>query len=57
MPHIDKQPFSFGPQDDRNVYAAYACYDVLDGGKLELDEYGIWNDTGYVRPHVHTSAI
>ncbi|KAK7040792.1 hypothetical protein VNI00_009698 [Paramarasmius palmivorus] len=37
---------SFGPQDDRNVYAAYACYDVLDGGKLELDEYGIWNDTG-----------
>ncbi|ESK84677.1 glycoside hydrolase family 92 protein [Moniliophthora roreri MCA 2997] len=37
---------SFGPQDDRNRYAAFACYDVLDGGKLQLDEYGVWNASG-----------
>lgn len=31
---------SFGPSIWR--YQAFACYDLLDGGKQKLDEYGIW---------------
>ena len=31
---------SFGP--DGYHYQAFACYDILDGGKQELSEYGIW---------------
>ncbi|KAG9220559.1 hypothetical protein CCMSSC00406_0004015 [Pleurotus cornucopiae] len=31
---------SFGP--GRFNYQAFACYDLLDGGKQKLDEYGVW---------------
>lgn len=31
---------SFGPS--RFSYQVFACYDVLDGGRQKLDEYGIW---------------
>ncbi|KAF5338528.1 hypothetical protein D9611_013248 [Ephemerocybe angulata] len=31
---------SFGP--GRYNYQAYACYDILDGGKQKLEEYGVW---------------
>ncbi|KAF9264108.1 glycoside hydrolase family 92 protein [Marasmius fiardii PR-910] len=31
---------SFGPT--RYNYNAFACYDLLDGGKQALDEYGVW---------------
>ncbi|KAJ7105408.1 glycoside hydrolase family 92 protein [Mycena crocata] len=31
---------SFGP--GRFNYQAFACYDVLDGGKQTLSEYGVW---------------
>ncbi|EJD52455.1 glycosyl hydrolase [Auricularia subglabra TFB-10046 SS5] len=31
---------SFGP--GLFFYEAYACYDVLDGGKQELDQFGVW---------------
>ncbi|KAJ6521933.1 glycoside hydrolase family 92 protein [Mycena vulgaris] len=31
---------SFGP--GRFNYKAYACYDLLDGGKQTLSEYGVW---------------
>lgn len=32
---------SFGPSSFN--YQAFACYDLLDGGKQTLDEYGIWS--------------
>ena len=32
---------SFGPGSFN--YQAFACYDLLDGGKQTLDEYGIWS--------------
>ncbi|CAA7261861.1 unnamed protein product [Cyclocybe aegerita] len=31
---------SFGP--GRFNYQAFACYDLLDGGRQKLDEYGVW---------------
>jgi hypothetical protein len=31
---------SFGP--GRFNYQAFACYDVLNGGKQKLSEYGVW---------------
>lgn len=31
---------SFGP--GRFSYQAFACYDLLDGGKQKLSEYGVW---------------
>ncbi|KAG6919383.1 hypothetical protein DXG01_006932 [Tephrocybe rancida] len=31
---------SFGPS--RFNYQAFACYDLLDGGKQKLSEYGVW---------------
>lgn len=31
---------SFGPS--RFNYQAFACYDLLDGGKQKLDEWGVW---------------
>ncbi|KAL0956653.1 hypothetical protein HGRIS_002785 [Hohenbuehelia grisea] len=31
---------SFGP--GRFSYQAFACYDLLDGGKQKLDEFGVW---------------
>ncbi|KAF8160642.1 glycoside hydrolase family 92 protein [Crassisporium funariophilum] len=31
---------SFGP--GRFNYQAFACYDLLDGGKQKLSEYGVW---------------
>jgi hypothetical protein len=31
---------SFGPL--RSNYQAFACYDLLDGGKQKLSEYGVW---------------
>ncbi|KAK7473180.1 hypothetical protein VKT23_001279 [Stygiomarasmius scandens] len=31
---------SFGPTQFN--YQAFACYDLLDGGKQMLDEYGVW---------------
>ncbi|GLB37025.1 putative glycoside hydrolase family 92 protein [Lyophyllum shimeji] len=31
---------SFGPS--RFNYQAFACYDLLNGGKQKLDEYGVW---------------
>jgi hypothetical protein len=31
---------SFGP--GRYNYQAFACYDLLDGGKQKLSEYGVW---------------
>ncbi|KAF8971120.1 glycoside hydrolase family 92 protein [Flammula alnicola] len=31
---------SFGPGNFH--YQAFACYDLLDGGKQQLDEYGVW---------------
>lgn len=31
---------SFGP--GRYSYQAFACYDLLDGGKQKLSEYGVW---------------
>ena len=31
---------SFGP--GIYSYHAFACYDLLDGGKQKLDEYGVW---------------
>ncbi|KAF4599324.1 hypothetical protein EYR40_006416 [Pleurotus pulmonarius] len=31
---------SFGP--GRFNYQAFACYDLLDGGKQKLDEFGVW---------------
>ena len=32
--------FSFGP--GTYGYQAFACYDILDGGKQKLSEYGVW---------------
>jgi len=32
--------YSFGPV--RFNYQAFACYDLLDGGKQKLSEYGVW---------------
>ena len=31
---------SFGPGSFS--YQAFACYDLLDGGKQKLGEYGVW---------------
>ena len=31
---------SFGPESFS--YQAFACYDLLDGGKQKLGEYGVW---------------
>lgn len=31
---------SFGPSIYK--YQAFACYDLLDGGRQELSEYGVW---------------
>ncbi|KAF9016825.1 hypothetical protein BDZ89DRAFT_930413, partial [Hymenopellis radicata] len=36
---------SFGPS--RFSYQVFACYDVLDGGRQKLDEYGIWTADDY----------
>ncbi|KAF9527365.1 glycoside hydrolase family 92 protein [Crepidotus variabilis] len=36
---------SFGP--GRYNYQAFACYDLLDGGKQQLDEYGVWTGDNY----------
>ncbi|KIM83325.1 glycoside hydrolase family 92 protein [Piloderma croceum F 1598] len=36
---------SFGPGQWH--YQAFACYDLLDGGKQKLDEYGIWTGDNY----------
>ncbi|KAF9055676.1 glycoside hydrolase family 92 protein [Panaeolus papilionaceus] len=36
---------SFGP--GRFNYQAFACYDLLDGGKQKLDEYGVWTGDIY----------
>lgn len=32
--------FSFGPGSYN--YQAFACYDILDGGKQKLSEFGVW---------------
>jgi hypothetical protein len=32
--------FSFGPT--KFNYQAFACYDLLDGGRQKLSEYGVW---------------
>jgi len=37
---------SFGP--GRFKYQAFACYDLLDGGKQKLSEYGVWTGNMYV---------
>ncbi|EPT04555.1 hypothetical protein FOMPIDRAFT_131733 [Fomitopsis schrenkii] len=36
---------SFGPGAFH--YQAFACYDLLDGGKQKLDEYGVWTGETY----------
>ncbi|KAI0916410.1 hypothetical protein AcW1_008859 [Taiwanofungus camphoratus] len=36
---------SFGP--GQYHYRAFACYDLLDGGKQTLDEYGVWTGDTY----------
>ncbi|KAK7043271.1 hypothetical protein VNI00_008625 [Paramarasmius palmivorus] len=36
---------SFGP--GRYNYQAFACYDLLDGGKQTLDEYGVWTGDNF----------
>ncbi|EAU91164.2 glycosyl hydrolase [Coprinopsis cinerea okayama7 len=36
---------SFGP--GRFNYQAFACYDLLDGGKQKLEEYGVWTADNY----------
>ncbi|TCD68040.1 hypothetical protein EIP91_011584 [Steccherinum ochraceum] len=36
---------SFGPGSFN--YQAFACYDLLDGGKQALDEFGIWRGNQY----------
>lgn len=38
--HVDMHFVSFGPGNFH--YQAFACYDLLNGGNQELDEYGIW---------------
>ena len=39
---------SFGPGS--YSYQAFACYDILDGGKQTLSEYGVWTGmTSYVQ--------
>ncbi|TFK19310.1 glycosyl hydrolase [Coprinopsis marcescibilis] len=36
---------SFGP--GRFNYQAFACYDLLDGGKQKLEEFGVWTADNY----------
>ncbi|ESK92075.1 glycoside hydrolase family 92 protein [Moniliophthora roreri MCA 2997] len=36
---------SFGP--GRYNYQAFACYDLLDGGKQTLDEFGVWTGDNF----------
>jgi hypothetical protein len=35
--------------DSRNSirYQAFACYDLLDGGKQKLSEYGVWTGDNF----------
>ena len=37
---------SFGPS--QFSYHAFACYDLLDGGRQKLNEYGVWTGDTYV---------
>ncbi|KAJ8472735.1 hypothetical protein ONZ51_g8332 [Trametes cubensis] len=44
---------SFGPGSYN--YQAFACYDILDGGKQKLDEYGVW--TGMTDEDFQTTGL
>ncbi|KAJ3475019.1 hypothetical protein NLI96_g12105 [Meripilus lineatus] len=48
---------SFGP--GRFNYQAFACFDLLNGGKQKLDEYGIWsgNTNGLDAKGLHQTHI
>jgi len=37
---------SFGPGSFN--YQAFACYDLLNGGKQQLSEYGVWTGDTWV---------
>ncbi|KAF8902926.1 glycoside hydrolase family 92 protein [Gymnopilus junonius] len=43
----------FGPGQFH--YQAFACYDLLDGGKQKLDEFGVW--TGYDTEGLHAKGL